>query len=588
MDLSTKEKLTKLRELMRSEKISATVIPSSDPHMSEYLPEHWHARQWFSGFTGSAGTLVVTLEKAGLWTDSRYFIQANTELKDSGIDLYKEGLIDTPNIPTFLNNSLSSNDTVSIYGEIISIATLTSWREQLPSIRINTKTDLITPCWIDRPSLPQSHSYIYEEKFAGESALSKIEKVRKTIAEQQVLLVTALDEIAWILNIRGEEIKNNPVVISYLLIDKTKTTLFIDPKKVSIDLLNYFKANNIQVKEYHEVFKTLSRSEDHILIDPRTANVKLQESISDLSKIIFKGSPIPLLKAKRNNIEIRSLKSAMLKDGIALTKFLIWLEENLKSEKITEIDISNKLYELRSTQPLFKGESFDTIAGYKEHGAIVHYKASPATNATLKPKGFLLVDSGAQYLDGTTDITRTIALGELSDEEKTDYTAVLKGHINLAKAIFPQGTRGSQLDILARLPLWEMKKNFLHGTGHGVGQFLCVHEGPQSIRMNENPITMQLGMLTSNEPGIYIEGSHGIRIENLMLVENVGEGLFSDYYKFETVTLCPICTKGIVKENLSKEEISWLNAYHQNVYSNLAPHLNEKEQRWLEQATAKI
>lgn len=588
MDLSTKEKLTKLRELMRSEKISATVIPSSDPHMSEYLPEHWHARQWFSGFTGSAGTLVVTLEKAGLWTDSRYFIQANTELKDSGIDLYKEGLIDTPNIPTFLNNSLSSNDTVSIYGEITSIATLTSWREQLPSIRINTKTDLITPCWIDRPSLPQSHSYIYEEKFAGESALSKIEKVRKTIAEQQVLLVTALDEIAWILNIRGEEIKNNPVVISYLLIDKTKTTLFIDPKKVNIDLLNYFKTNNIQVKEYHEVFKTLSRSEDHILIDPRTANVKLQESISDLSKIIFKGSPIPLLKAKRNNIEIRSLKSAMLKDGIALTKFLIWLEENLKSEKITEIDISNKLYELRSTQPLFKGESFDTIAGYKEHGAIVHYKASPATNATLNPKGFLLVDSGAQYLDGTTDITRTIALGELSDEEKTDYTAVLKGHINLAKAIFPQGTRGSQLDILARLPLWEMKKNFLHGTGHGVGQFLCVHEGPQSIRMNENPITMQLGMLTSNEPGIYIEGSHGIRIENLMLVENVGEGLFSDYYKFETVTLCPICTKGIVKENLSKEEISWLNAYHQNVYSNLAPHLNEKEQRWLEQATAKI
>ena len=588
MALSTKEKLTELRELMRSKKISAAVIPSSDPHMSEYLPSHWHAREWFSGFTGSAGTLVVTLDKAGLWTDSRYFIQANTELKDSGIDLYKEGLKETPSIPAFLNQSISKNEVVSIYGEITSIATLANWEKQLTHITINTKEDFISPVWTNRPELPQTEAYIYDLKFAGESAESKIKRIRESIVEGQTLLVSALDEIAWTLNIRGEEIQNNPVVISYLLINKTNATLFIDSKKVSAELQNYFKSNHILIKEYHEIFDELALSKDKILLDPKTANVKLQESISDVAKIILHASPIPLFKALRNKTEINSLRSAMLKDGVALVKFLIWLEEHIDSAKITEIDISNKLYELRSAQALFKGESFDTIAGYKEHGAIVHYKASPTTNTTLKPKGFLLVDSGAQYLDGTTDITRTIALGKLSDEEKIDYTAVLKGHINLAKAIFPQGTRGSQLDILARLPLWEMKKNFLHGTGHGVGQFLCVHEGPQSIRMNENAVTMEIGMLTSNEPGIYIEGSHGIRIENLMLVENAGEGLLSDYYKFETVTLCPICTKGVLKDKLSEEEISWLNMYHQNVYINLAPYLNEKEQRWLKQATIKI
>lgn len=588
MDISTKEKLTRLRELMRSKNIYATVIPSSDPHMSEYLPNHWTAREWFSGFTGSAGTLVVTLDKAGLWTDSRYFIQANTELKDSGIDLYKQGLIETPSIPVFLNKELTKGATVSIYGEITSIATMNNWREELKGIVINTQDDLISPIWKNRPSLPLTPAFVYDEKFSGESVERKLYRIREKLANGQVLLVSALDEIAWTLNIRGEEIQNNPVVISYLLIGKTGAIVFVDKQKVSADLQKYFETNNINIKDYQEVFSTLTKTREQILLDPKTANVKLQESIVEPNRIIFAKSPIPLFKALRNKIEVANVKSAMQKDGIALVRFLIWLEEHIKSSKITEIDISNKLYELRSAQALFKGESFDTIAGYKEHGAIVHYKASPDTNSTLQPKGFLLVDSGAQYLDGTTDITRTIALGELSLDEKIDYTAVLKGHINLAKAVFPQGTRGAQLDILARLPLWEMKKNFLHGTGHGVGQFLCVHEGPQSIRMNENPVTMEIGMLTSNEPGIYIEGSHGIRIENLMLVENAGDGLFCDYYKFETITLCPICTKGILKEKLSEEEISWLNTYHQNVYSKLAPHLNEKEQRWLKEATAKF
>ena len=588
MNLSIPERVSGLRELMRSKNISAIVIPSSDPHMSEYLPNHWKAREWFSGFTGSAGTLVVTTDKAGLWTDSRYFIQATTELKNSGIDLMKDGLIDTPSIVQFLALQLPKRATVSIYGEIIPISTLSTWKKQLPNTNINIIEDLITPAWVNRPELPSSPCYIYDEKYAGESVKSKIERIRNTVPDDRALFVSALDEIAWTLNIRGEEIQNNPVVISYLLIEKDSVILFIDSKKVTDEVRSYFKQNGITLKEYDQVFEYLSQYDGEIQMDPRTTNAKAQEAIKASTAQYLENSPIPLFKAIRNAVEVKSMKNAMIKDGVAMVQFLIWLEENVKSEKITEIDVSDKLYELRSKQALFKGESFDTIAGYREHGAIVHYSATPETNATLLPKGFVLVDSGAQYLDGTTDITRTIALGELTEEEKIDYTAVLKGNINLSKAIFPQGTRGSQLDILARLPLWEMKKNFLHGTGHGIGQFLCVHEGPQSIRMNENPVTMHLGMLTSNEPGVYIENSHGVRIENLMLVAPLGEGLFTDYYQFDVVTLCPICTKGILKNKLTTEEIDWLNSYHKNVYTKLAPHLINKEQRWLEEATAKI
>lgn len=588
MNLSIPERVSGLRELMRSKNISAIVIPSSDPHMSEYLPNHWKAREWFSGFTGSAGTLVVTTDKAGLWTDSRYFIQATTELKNSGIELMKDGLIDTPSIVQYLALQLPKGATVSIYGEIIPISTLSTWKKQLPNTNINIIEDLITPAWVNRPELPNSPCYIYDEKYAGESVKSKIERIRNTVPGDRALFVSALDEIAWTLNIRGEEIQNNPVVISYLLIEKDSVILFIDSKKVTDEVRSYFKQNGITLKEYDQVFEYLSQYDGEIQMDPRTTNAQAQEAIKASTAQYLENSPIPLFKAIRNAVEIKSMKNAMIKDGVAMVQFLIWLEENVKSEKTTEIDVSDKLYELRSKQALFKGESFDTIAGYREHGAIVHYSATPETNATLLPKGFVLVDSGAQYLDGTTDITRTIALGELTEEEKVDYTAVLKGNINLSKAIFPQGTRGSQLDILARLPLWEMKKNFLHGTGHGIGQFLCVHEGPQSIRMNENPVTMHLGMLTSNEPGVYIENSHGIRIENLMLVAPLGEGLFSDYYQFDVVTLCPICTKGVLKNKLTTEEIDWLNSYHKNVYAKLAPHLNNKEQRWLEEATAKI
>ena len=582
-------RLTSLRALMRDSNIHAVIIPSSDPHMSEYLATHWKVREWFSGFTGSAGTLVVTLAEAGLWTDSRYFIQATRELKDTGITLYKDGLSQTPSVAEFLQSQLSQGDTISIYGEIISVQAHSQWQEQLSNFKINTEDDLFTLIWKDRPELPNSPCYTYDIKYSGESVESKLNRIREVLPQNTAILVSALDEIAWTLNIRGNEIQNNPVVISYLLIDKNSCSLFIDSSKINAEVEKHLSDNHISLAPYSGIFEALAELKiENLQFDPQTTNAKAELAINPKINKKPRTSPIPLFKAIRNEVEIKNLKSAMTKDGVALVRFLIWLEENIESQKITEIDVSDKLYELRAKQSLFKGESFDTIAGYKEHGAIVHYKATPQTNATLKPKGFLLVDSGAQYLDGTTDITRTIALGELSDQEKEDYTAVLKGNINLARAIFPEGTRGSQLDILARLPLWEMKKNFLHGTGHGVGHFMCVHEGPQSIRMNENSTTMHLGMLTSNEPGVYIENSHGIRIENLLLVAPMGEGLFTEYYQFNTVTLCPICTKGVLKDRLSPEEISWLNAYHENVYINLAPHLTNKEQEWLKQATAKI
>ena len=591
MNTTVNERITALRKVMTESNISAIIIPTSDPHMSEYIPAHWKIREWLSGFTGSAGTVVITLKEAGLWTDSRYFLQAARQLANSDIKLFKDGLKETPSISSFLTNTLPPHSVVAFDGEMISESNLIRWKEEMSQFTINTNFRFTDSIWPNRPTLPQTPFFIYEKKYSGQDTISKIKQLRTQHLDKKNcgILSTALDEIAWILNIRGNEIQNNPVVISFLLITDTYTLLFIDKQKINAQTKEYLNNQEIQIKSYSEIYSVISNIElSEIRYDPNTTNVRLAQAIP--TNIIRKtsASPIALMKAIRNSTEIKNIRKAMIKDGIALTKFLIWLEQSVETSQITEIDISNKLYELRSQQALFKGESFDTIAGYKEHGAIVHYTATPETNTTLKREGYLLVDSGAQYLDGTTDITRTIALGKLSNEEKKDYTLVLKGHIALANAKFPEGTRGSQLDILARLPLWENKKNFLHGTGHGVGHFLCVHEGPQSIRMNENPITLQLGMLTSNEPGIYIDNSHGIRIENLVLVVPFGAGLFSNYYQFETLTLCPICTKGVIKEMLSSDEVSWLNDYHQKVYDTLVEYLDKEEQKWLQKATAKI
>ena len=402
-------------------------------------------------------------------------------------------------------------------------------------------------------------------------------------------MLSALDEIAWTLNLRGNDVHCNPVVISYLLITEDSTILFIAPEKVTEEVRNYLKEQQVEIRNYAETEIYLSDLKStSILMNPAKTNYAIFSSVNPKCRIIRGEAPVALLKAVRNNQEIAGVHAAMQRDGVALVKFLKWLESAVPSGIETELSIDHKLHEFRAAQNLYVGESFDTIAGYKEHGAIVHYSATEESNATLQPKGFLLLDSGAQYMDGATDKTQNIALGELSKEEKTDYTLVLKGHIALAMAVFPAGTRGAQLDVLARMPLWSHKMNFLHGTGHGVGHFLSVHEGPQSIRMNENPVVLQPGMVTSNEPGVYKGGSHGIRIENLTLVCKAGEGLFGEYLRFETITLCPICKKGIIKELLTAEETDWLNDYHRQVYEKLSPGLNEEEKIWLKEATAAI
>ena len=399
------------------------------------------------------------------------------------------------------------------------------------------------------------------------------------------LLLSALDEIAWLLNIRGNDVHCNPVVVSYLLIEKDKVNYFVQPQKVTPELAEYFSANGISVHPYEEIGDYLNSFNAHsILMNPAKTNYAIYSAIRPGCLIINGASPVALLKAIRNKQEIAGIHAAMQRDGVALVKFLKWLDEAVPAGKETEISVDKKLHTFRAAQPLYMGESFDTIAGYKEHGAIVHYEATPETDVTLKSEGFLLLDSGAQYLDGTTDITRTIALGPLTEEEKTDYTLILKGHIALAMAVFPEGTRGAQLDVLARMPIWKERMNYLHGTGHGVGHFLNVHEGPQSIRMNENPVALQPGMVTSNEPGVYKAGSHGIRTENLVLTVPAGEGMFGKYLKFETLTLCPICRKGIIKELLTAEEIGWLNDYHRTVYEKLSPDLNNDEREWLKEA----
>ncbi len=587
------ERIVALRAHIAKENIQAFIIPSTDPHLSEYVAPHWQSREWISGFTGSAGTVVVTAKEAGLWTDSRYFLQADRQIEGTGIALYKEMLPETPSIPAFLSSLLQKGDTVGIDGKMFSADEVQHLQRELRQSGIYVKSiaDPMQLLWSDRPAMPLAPAFVYDTKYAGKSFTEKLSAVRKKMkaAGAESLLLSALDEIAWLLNIRGSDVHCNPVVVSYLLIERYEIHCFIQPQKVTAELASYFKANGISIHGYKEIEDYLSNTHaESILVNPVKTNYAIYSAICPTCRIINGTSPIALLKAVRNEQEIIGIHAAMQRDGIALVRFLKWLEEAVPTGRETEISVDRKLHEFRAAQPLYMGESFDTIAGYKEHGAIVHYEATPETDVALKPEGFLLLDSGAQYLDGTTDITRTIALGNLTEEEKLDYTLILKGHIALAMAVFPEGTRGAQLDVLARMPIWQQHMNYLHGTGHGVGHFLNVHEGPQSIRMNENPIPLQPGMITSNEPGVYKAGSHGIRTENLVLTVPAGEGMFGNYLKFETITLCPICRKGIIKELLTAEEIKWLNKYHQTVYEKLAPDLNNDEREWLKEACKAI
>ena len=593
MKQSIKQRVDSLRAILRNEGIQAFIIPSTDPHMSEYVAPHWQSREWISGFTGSAGTVVVTLNDAGLWTDSRYFLQAAEQLKDSGIALYKEMLPETPSIPSFLKSKLHDGDCVGIDGSVFSTAEAHALKNDLAQACISFKSiaDPMNQLWSDRPSMPDAPVFIHEMQYAGKSIEEKLSAIRQEMAQNNVesILISALDEIAWTLNLRGNDVHCNPVFISYLFITSTDVHLFIQPNKLTQEVADYLHASAIQTHDYAEIGTFLhTLTAKNILLNPQKTNYALYTAINPACNICEGASPITLLKSIRNEQEIAGIHNAMTRDGIALVKFLKWLEEAVPQGNQSEISVDKKLHQLRAEQPLYMGESFDTIAGYKAHGAIVHYEATPESDAKLAPEGFLLLDSGAQYLDGTTDITRTIALGELTEEEKEDYTLILKGHINLAMAVFPEGTRGAQLDALARIPIWKRGMNYLHGTGHGIGHFLNVHEGPQSIRMNENPITLRPGMLTSNEPGVYKTGSHGIRIENLILTTVAGEGMYGRYLQFETVTLCPICKKGIIKSLLNAEEIEWFNHYHLTVFNTLSPYLNEEEKSWLQQACEAI
>lgn len=593
MKQSIKERIHALRMTFRPNNIKAFIIPSTDPHLSEYVAPYWMSREWISGFTGSAGTAVILMDKAGLWTDSRYFLQAEKELEGSGITLYKEMLPETPSITKFLCQNLKPGESVSIDGKMFSVQQVEQMKEDLApyQLQVNLFGDPLKNIWKDRPSMPDAPAFIYDVKYAGKSCGEKVAAIRTELKKKGIfaLFLSSLDEIAWTLNLRGSDVHCNPVIVSYLLVTQDEVVYFISPEKITQEVNKYLQEQQVSLRKYDEAESFLnSFTGENILIDPKKTNYAIYSAINPACKVVRGESPVTLLKAIRNEQEIAGIHHAMQRDGVALVKFLKWLEASVLSGKETELSVDRKLHEFRAAQPLYIGESFDTIAGYKEHGAIVHYSATEESDVTLQSKGFLLLDSGAQYLDGTTDITRTIALGELTEEEKTDYTLILKGHIALAMAKFPAGTRGAQLDVLARMPIWSHGMNFLHGTGHGVGHFLSVHEGPQSIRMNENPIVLQPGMVTSNEPGVYKAGSHGIRTENLTLVCKDKEGMFGEYFKFETITLCPICKKGIIKEMLTAEEVKWFNDYHQTVYKKLSPSLNEEEKKWLLEATKAI
>ena len=588
--------MSALREQMQLRKLSAFIVPSTDPHSGEYVPEHWESRKWISGFTGSAGTAVITLEDAGLWTDSRYFIQAEEQLEGTGIRLFKDRLPETPSITEWLGSILKEGDKVGIDGWVNSHQEALGIRNELKQngLQLETMTeDIFDTIWQDRPSMPQTPIFILGEERTGASCTEKINCIREAISANgaSAIILSALDEIAWTLNLRGNDVHCNPVFISYLLISEEGYTLYILEEKITDEVRSYLKEHQVEVKAYPtlaEDLRAFKEKHQGVLQISPLANEALYDLSSQYADTIIAPSPVALMKAVKNETEQNGFRKAMERDGVAMVKFLRWLKEVVPAGQETEWSIDEKLYEFRAEQADFKGISFDTIAGYKEHAAIVHYEATPETAFPLKPEGLLLLDSGAQYLDGTTDITRTIALGPLTEEEKTDFTLVLKGHLQLQAAHFPAGTCGTQLDALARIAMWRTGINYLHGTGHGIGHFLCVHEGPHQVRMNHMPTLLVPGMLLTDEPGIYKAGRHGIRIENTLLIVPAQETEFGTFYKFEPLTLCPIDKEAIVVEMLTDEELAWFNEYHQFVFDRLCPYLNVEEQAWLKEATSPL
>ena len=590
MKESITERIGRLRQCLREQSLSAFIIPSTDPHSGEYVPDHWKTREWVSGFTGSAGTAVITLDDAALWTDSRYFLQAADQLDGTGIRLMKDRLPDTPSIPEWLGQSLSPGAVVGVDGWVNTIGETQALREALAreGLTLRTDYDPVTRLWDDRPALPGTPVSIHPLEYAGVACHEKLAAIREKLLARGAdgILLSTLDDIAWTLNMRGNDVHCNPVFVSYLLITSQESILYVRAEKLTTEVKAYLAQEGVNTEDYDDLQEDLRDYPYATLsLDPGRTNEAVRQAVNPLTKVLLEESPVPLMKAVKNEAEIRGFHAAMLRDGVAMVKFLKWLEEAVPQGNETEMSIDRKLYECRAEQPLFRGISFDTIAGYKEHAAIVHYEATPETDKPLAPEGLLLLDSGAQYADGTTDITRTIALGETTDDERRDYTLVLKGHIGLTRACFPQGTCGTQLDVLARQAMWCEGANFLHGTGHGVGAYLNVHEGPHQIRMNHVPTPLRPGMTVTDEPGIYRAGRYGIRTENTLLVVPYRETEFGTFYTFEPLTLCPIDTRPIVRSMLTAEETEWLNAYHRMVYDRLSPLLDEEHRAWLESKT---
>lgn len=590
------QRLEALREVMRREKLDAFIFPSTDPHNSEYVPDRWKGREWISGFNGSAGTAVVTMHSAALWTDSRYFIAAADQLSGTEFQLMKLKIEGTPTISEWLGSELRevSSAQVGVDGMCNSTANvevLVSDLRREGGITVRTNLDPLDIVWTDRPQIPASKVEIQPVELAGETVASKLTRIRKALRDLHAdgMLMSALDDVAWTLNLRGTDVHCTPVFVSYLLISTTSATLYINKEKLTPEVEAHLESQGVKMAGYDDVRKGIKEyAEYNILLDPNETNYTLSRLV-DVQEVIRHKSPIPAMKAIKNEAEIRGYRSAMLKDGIALVKFLRWLKPAVEAGGQTEISIDKKLTSLRAEQPLFRDISFDTIAGYGAHGAIVHYEATRETDIPLEPHGLLLLDSGAQYQDGTTDITRTIALGPVSDYEKHIYTLVLKGHIQLEICKFPSGASGTQMDILAREAMWREGLNYLHGTGHGVGAYLSVHEGPHQFRLEWVPAPFLENMTVTDEPGIYLAGQFGVRIENTLLINHYKDTEFGKFLQFESLTLCPIDTTPVIKEELLPEEVAWLNEYHQHVYDVLAPHLDDEgDKEWLRKATMPI
>lgn len=590
------QRLEALREVMRREKLDAFIFPSTDPHNSEYVPDRWKGREWISGFNGSAGTAVVTMHSAALWTDSRYFIAAADQLSGTEFQLMKLKIEGTPTISEWLGSELREVNSAQVgvdgmCNSTANVEVLVSDLRREGGITVRTNLDPLDIVWTDRPQIPASKVEIQPVELAGETVASKLTRIRKALRDLHAdgMLMSALDDVAWTLNLRGTDVHCTPVFVSYLLISTTSATLYINKEKLTPEVEAHLESQGVKMAGYDDVRKGIKEyAEYNILLDPNETNYTLSRLV-DVQEVIRHKSPIPAMKAIKNEAEIRGYRSAMLKDGIALVKFLRWLKPAVEAGGQTEISIDKKLTSLRAEQPMFRDISFDTIAGYGAHGAIVHYEATPETDIPLEPHGLLLLDSGAQYQDGTTDITRTIALGPVSDYEKHIYTLVLKGHIQLEICKFPSGASGTQMDILAREAMWREGLNYLHGTGHGVGSYLSVHEGPHQFRLEWVPAPFLENMTVTDEPGIYLAGQFGVRIENTLLISHYKDTEFGKFLQFESLTLCPIDTTPVVKEELLPEEVAWLNEYHQHVYDVLAPHLDDEgDKEWLRKATMPI